>query len=94
MPLGNIMLDVDPSISRHGKGHSKPHFSAHVCCDHMVAIAAELFLRSGKILVENLPLPTPSVFGAPIGDDLSGVSANTLALENYIKPDKGSQLCD
>ena len=33
---GHIVLDGDPA-PHHGKGHSRPHFSAHVYCDRTVA---------------------------------------------------------
>jgi len=34
---GNIVLDVDPASPPHGKGHSSPHFLAHVYCGQTVA---------------------------------------------------------
>jgi len=33
---GDIVLDGDLQLP-HGKGHSSPHFSAHVYCDQTVA---------------------------------------------------------
>jgi len=34
---GETVLDVDPAPHSHKKGHSSPHFLAHVYCGQMVA---------------------------------------------------------
>jgi len=36
---GDVVLDADPAPP-HEKGHSSPHFSAHVYCGETIALSA------------------------------------------------------
>ena len=60
---GHIVLDGDPAPPP-PKGHSRPQFSAHVCCGQMAAwikmsIGMELRLGSGDFVLDGDPAPPP-----------------------------------
>jgi len=51
---GDIVLGGDPALA-HGKGHSIPHFSAHVCCGQTagwirIPLGTEVGLVAGDIV--------------------------------------------